>query len=275
MNRPRFEWLLFLAVTHALTGAPAAEQAATNAVAVPAGWLVVPEKALVLDVRQENLRPECRRQASELFQAVLQELLASGTAIYFSKAFVSAEAEYYRINLTNEVSRSTIENLLRSLEEALKQGAFDWQRLHELHVSAPDSDVVSRNLPWLSPGLEVGMIRLASDAQAALPILELTFRWSGKPMRGIVVSSGPGTRTDIYSGKGQAWKVDAALRLRQGETNRVTRSYSAPVWKARYDDMVSRPLSVTTQLILQDLKTGLTPPPAPPDLKSKKTKKRS
>jgi hypothetical protein len=274
--KARLKSILLLVLTQALAHTVPAEQVDTNTspAAVPAGWLLVPEKALVLDVRHDNLRPACRRHASELFQAILQELLASGTMIYFSKALVTAEAEYYRPNLTNEVSPKTVENLLRSLDESLKTGVLDWQRLHQIHISAPDSETVSRNLPWLSPGLDVRQIRMATEAQAALPVLELTFRWSGIAMRGIVLSSNPGSRANLYTGKGQAWKVDADLRLRQGESNRLARTYSAPDWKARYEDTISRPLSVTTQYILQDVKTGLTPSPALPDLKSAKAKKR-
>jgi hypothetical protein len=276
MKPLRFEWLLLLAFAPGFAGTVLAETPTTNVARadVPTSWLLVPEKALVLEVRHENLRPECRRPAAELFQAILQELLASGTTLYFSRAMVTTEAEYYRTNLTNEVSQSTVENLLRSLDESLKKGALDWQRLHELHVKAPDSETVSRNLPWLSPGVDVRQIRMAGEAQAGLPVLELNFRWSSRAMRGIVLSSNARThKADVFSGKGQAWKVDAELRLRQGETNRVTRTYSAPDWEARYYDMVSRPLAVTTRLILHDLKAGLTPPPAPPELKSRKTKK--
>jgi hypothetical protein len=277
MKPRRFEWLLLLAFVPGLAGTVRGETPGTDSLRAdaPTGWLLVPEKALVLDVRHENLRPECRRPASELFQAILQELLASGTTLYFSRAMVTTEAEYYRTNLTNEVSRSTVAELLGSLDESLKTGALDWQRLHELHVKAPDSETVSRNLPWLSPGPDVRQIRMAGEAQAGLPVLELSFRWSSTAMRGIVLSSNARThKADIFSGKGQAWKVDADLRLRQGETNRVTRTYSAPAWEARYYDMISRPLAVTTRLILHDLKAGLTPPSAPPDPKSKKTKKR-
>lgn len=239
---------------------------------VPPGWLTLPHNALVLDVRHEDLEPGCDQRAGELTQSILDELLNSGRKISFTREFVQAELDYLRANLETDPSRKTAEALIQSFQSALQTGTLDWEKLRELHISAPDSDTVARHLPWLSSRSDMGTIRLADATPSPHPILHLAFKWSSIPMRGAVSTSrNRGRDQRVYTGKGLAWKFGADVRLHQQGTNLFTRSYPAPAWKASYVTVESRPLFVNTQTLLQDLKKGLVPPPAPvPTTKQKR-----
>jgi hypothetical protein len=256
---------------------------ATGTDPVPHAWLYVPGRTLIFHVQHQGLTPGCRYEAAEMVHAVLCQFIQAQYTVYLSRSFVEAEAGYYRSHAADEPERTTAEQVIKCLDAALQSGQFGWARLREIHQAASKPDSVARSLPWLSLVPGIAQVRLAPAGDATWPVLNLNLSWSGRRTRGVVgrsVNSGM-SRTDYswrpdpwgFTGEGYLWKVDADIRLQRNGTNWFERGYPAPAWQDRYVGMETRPLFITTQRILQDLKAGLVPPD-PPSAQDKKRKKR-
>lgn len=245
---------------------------------VPAHWLHLTNKNVVLDIRHEKLATAARTEAGELVQSVIKELLYAGCTIHFSRAFVESEVAYYQKHLPNEHSPAIAEGVLTNLATALKDGEFNWENLRDLHRAAPDFVVVTRHLPWLAAVVDPQRLRLAG-VDHKLPVLELAIRWNGLSASGSAVSGAFDRRgfrvqadTRVSFGKAARWNINSDLRLHRDGAVVFEKNYPAEPWKKLYGSVWDTPLYVNQQKILADLKTGLKAPPPPPT-KSKAKKK--
>ena len=66
----------------------------TNGTAVPEGWLQLPSRELVLDLRHESLEYGARRDAGEFLDAVLNVLLEANYHVLLSDEFILDEIKY-------------------------------------------------------------------------------------------------------------------------------------------------------------------------------------
>ena len=266
MNLPRLTLLVLC-----LLGPLAASAADSASNTVPAHWLYLTNKNVVLDIRHEKLSAAARTEASELVQSVVKELLYAGYTIHFSRAFVESEVAYYQKHLTNELPRAIAEGVLTNLETALKTGEFNWDDLRALHRAAPDSAVVTRHLPWLAAVGDPQRLRLADPGDRALPVLELAVRWNSIVVRGTFVGWGSAIRGNrghddrlVNVGEVLLWNIHSDLRLRRDGTIVFEKNYPEVPWKKLYVSVMEHPIYINQQKILADLKTGLKAPPPPP-----------
>lgn len=265
-------WILCLALGgwHTAEGQVAGSNSFVSGVttvqtnAVP-GWLSSVSRSVVLDVEQDDLTPACRGEAGVLVEAVLGELLNAHLTVFLSPHLLESELAYYRKNRATETNAVVTDAVVELLEKALRTQDLDWPRLRELHARAPDGDVVTRHLPWLSVAPDRPERRLASVEDSARALLTLKLRWSGIPMQGIVAVAkhhGRGA-PGLYTGHSTLWRIEADLCLRQSGTPSVRLSYPAPAWKSNYEGISSRPLFITRRDVLNDLKTGAAALPEP------------
>jgi hypothetical protein len=276
---PLAPWLLLITTSLAFLMAPSLAPAADEVSPSPAGplnWLYLPDKSIVLRVRHEKLRPECRNDAAEFVQTVFNEFVRADYTIQLEREFVESEVAYYRANLTNENRRATAEGVVACLDASLKAGALDWDCLRAVHLAAPDSAAVTRNLPWLHLLRDHSQIRLADRSAASLPMLELAVRWSVRPVQGTSVSSvnirgvKQPALTTTYSGTTHLSNLDVTLRPREKGATLFERHYPEESWKRSYVGPWETPFYVIDQRILLDLRAGLKAPPPSPDPKKKK-----
>jgi hypothetical protein len=98
----------------------------TNGTAVLEGWLQLPSRELVLDLRHESLEYGARRNAGEFLDAVLNVLLEANYHVLLSDEFILDEIKYYRTNLTREAPIQMSAAILACLEKAHASGVLDW-----------------------------------------------------------------------------------------------------------------------------------------------------
>lgn len=266
--------LTLLLAALAAEAAPAA-RAATNAPAA-INWLYLPDRALVLDLRHQRMNLNCRSEAAEIVQSIIQELNLANYTVFLSRDYVQAERDYYRAHTTNEAPAATARAVLACLESSLARGDFDWSCLRDAARSAPDSLAVTRNFPWLHTLRDPRKLRLASADAASLPVLQLDIEWDGRASRGTAALNAPrwgGTslgENRVYQGVGHIWNIAATLRLRQGDRVVFEKEYPAEEWQKLYINNTGLPHYRTNQKILEDLQAGLKPPAAPLDKKKKR-----
>lgn len=237
-------------------------------------------RELVLLVTHQKLVPECREDAGEFVQSVLQELSRKGYTVHLARDFVSAECNYYRAHATNERPSATAQSVLACLENALQRDWLDWDCLRTAHRAAPDSAAVMRHFPWLQIPRDPSEVRLAA-ATNSLPVLELNLRWEGRIVRGMVSGSTPNFRgvpisdyAPTFSGNLHLWNPSATLRFRHQGAAWFEHTYAAETWRERYINKMDLPSYRTNQRILDDLHRELRPAvaPAPAGAKSKRTR---
>ena len=242
--------------------------AALSAEAAPAAtnWLYLPGRALVIDIRHQRMNLNCRSEAAEIVQSVLQQLLLAGYTVFLSRDYVQAERDYYRAHTTNEAPAATARAVLACLESSLARGDFDWSCLRDATRAAPDSLAVSRNFPWLHTLRDPKTLRLAPADATLLPVLQLDIEWDGRASRGTAAINAPrwgGTslgENRVYRGVGQIWNIAATLRLRQGDRLLFEKEYPAEEWQKLYINNTGLPHYRTNQKILEDMQAGLKPP---------------
>ncbi len=267
-------FLLLLLASLPAEAAPAAGAAANTPVAT--NWLYLTNRTLVLDIRHRQENVNCRTEAAEIVQSVLQQLLLADYTVFLSRDYVQAERDYYRVHATNEAPAATARAVLACLESSLTRGDFDWSCLRDAARAAPDSLAVSRNFPWLYAVRDPQKLRLASAEAASLPVLQLDIVWDGRASRGTAALNAPrwgGTslgENRVYQGVGHIWNIAATLRFRQGERVLFEKEYPAEEWQKLYINNTGLPHYRTNQKILEDLQLGLKPPAVPLDKKKKR-----
>ena len=251
--------------------------AALSAEAAPiaTNWLHLPGRALVLDIRHQRMNLNCRSEAAEIVQSVLQQLLLADYTVFITRDYVQAERDYYRAHSTSEAPAATARAVLACLESSLARGDFDWSCLRDAARAAPDSLAVSRNFPWLHTLRDPKKLRLVPADTSSLPVLQLDIEWDGRASRGTAAINAPkwgGTslgENRVYQGVGHVWNISATLRLRQGDRVLFEKEYPAEDWQKLYINNTGLPHYRTNQKILADLEAGLKPP-APPVGRKKK-----
>ena len=268
--------LLFLSLLLAALSAEAASAAGTTTSSSAAtNWLYLPNRALVLDIRHRKMNLNCRTEAAEIVQSVLQQLLLADYTVFLSRDYVQAEREYYRAHTTNEAPAATARAVLACLDSSLARGDFDWSCLRDAARAAPDSLAVTRNFPWLHTLRDPRKLRLAPAEAVSWPVLQLDIVWDGRASRGTAALNAPrwgGTslgENRVYQGVGHIWNIAATLRLRQGGRVMFEKEYPAEEWQKLYINNTGLPHYRTNQKILEDLQAGLKPP-APAEGKKKK-----
>jgi hypothetical protein len=250
-------------------GVSASDSPATAAsapvAAAPGSPVFVSSRDIVLQVHHEKMIPECRNEAGELVQTVVQELLRKGYVVHFSREYVEAERAYYRDHLTNEIPPETAKAVLACLDGSLKTGMLEWECLRAAHRAAPDSAAVMRNFPWLHPRLDGSAVKLA-PASNSFPVVELNLTWEGLPVRSTVASGTPKLRgvpvsdySPVFFGTTYLWNIPAIVRVRQGGVILMEQSYAAEPWKQQYVNSSDTPHYRTNQRILADLRNNLMP----------------
>jgi hypothetical protein len=126
-----------------------------------------------------------------------------------------------------------------------------------------------RHFPWLQIPRDPTEVRLAA-ATNSLPVLELTVRWEGRVVRGLVAAGTPKFRgvpisdyAPTFSGKLYLWNPSATLRLRHQGATLFEHSYAAEAWREHYINKMDLPSYRTNQRTLDDLHRDLRPAAAP------------
>jgi hypothetical protein len=141
--------LLPLIVCSGTSAASEGTNPATNVTVLPEGWLQLPTRELVLDLRHESLEPGSRRDASEFVAAVLNVLLGANYTVRLSDDFIRGELEYYRGN--QEVPVEMGRGILNCLERARASGVLDWDCFKGDFSRNGGPTAAERHLPWMAP----------------------------------------------------------------------------------------------------------------------------
>lgn len=248
---------------------------ATNCVPVPAGWLQVPGREVVLDFRAEGVQYGCRQDEGEFLLSVLNALLQAGYTVRLSDAYLQDEIVYYSLNQEREKPAAMSHGILECLRQARKAQSLDWDCFRAISRTTGDLISSARNLPWMSPPIHIESVALAGAGVTNLPQLHLRMQWHGVPVRSAVQYSGwrmPPRQGALLLRETTLWGFSANLRLEQGEQVLFTKDYPQDTGQKEYIG-ADTPLERSIQRILQDLDTGLKPKPTPaPQPKGKKNK---
>jgi len=220
-----------------------------------------------LEFHHTNMTPACRREAAEVTQTILVELMERDCTVFLSRPFLTAEIDYYRRYRTNENSTAVCDRLITTLSNALASGAIDWGSLRQLHTEAADVETISRGFPWLYPWRTMPPPKLAPET-GHVPLLRYTFDWQSIAAQGVA-----SVNRQAFVGRATLWKADAQFTF-QGSQGEVGRHYPAPAWAKDYFGQETRPIPILMEQVLADLRRGLKPPPPPPPPASAKTGKK-
>jgi len=223
---------------------------------IPESALVLSDRTYCLEFHHTNLTPACRREAAQLTQIILNELMERNCKVVLSRAFLAEELEYYRRFRTNETSRTVCEQMEATLADARQSGEIDWKRLRKIHSDSSDSETISHGFPWLYPWRTVDPPKLAPETGGP-PLLRFTFDWQGIASRGVASFN-----SQAYIGRSTLWKADAQLSF-NGPSGEVNKHYPAPAWVQEYYDQDLRPIPILIRQLTEDLRRGLKAPPAP------------
>jgi hypothetical protein len=124
----------------------------------------------------------------------------------------------------------------------------------------------------MAPPLKPNTLGLARPNDTNSACLSLTLEWTGRDGRGgVLYSRGPRTfpgESVLLQGKSKIWAFSAVMRLTKSSETLFEKNYQREEWKKSYSSAFEQPLWKTSEAILQDIKIGLRPTPAPPaDLK--------
>jgi hypothetical protein len=238
---------------------PAGTQPGTNATAIPQGWLQLPSRELILNVRHQSLEYGARPDAGEFLVAVLNVLLQANYTVRLSDDFMLDEINYYRANLSREAPAELSEGILACLEKARASGVLDWKSFQQ--ISSTDMIASRRHLPWMSPPFKAKAIRLGGADATNFACLHLSLKWAGRAYSGGVQflrrpERQPGDLR-LLEGQGTLWAFAAVMRLEKGSQTLFEKSYPQDEWQRTYVDLYERPVVKATQAILQDLMIGL------------------
>jgi hypothetical protein len=209
-----------------------------------------------LEFHHSNLSPACRREAAEVNQIILIEMMERDCTILLSRPFVTEELEYYRRFRTNELSAATCDKLIAVLGDALTSGEIDWDRLRQIHTEAANGEVVSRSLPWLYPWRTVAAPKLATESNQK-PLLRYVFEWQGIEAKGVA-----SVYYQAFIGRTTLWKADARVAF-HGSRGEIGRHYPAPAWVQEYFGQQTKPIPILMAQVIEDLRRGLKAPPSP------------
>ncbi len=247
----------------------------TNALSAETGWLRIPENKVMLTVHHEPLRPDCRREASELTFFVIQELLHANYTVHLSPSFVDEEISYYKsLGATNEAAAADA-RLLSCLETARTSGRLDWDCFRKVRDHASANLVGNTDFPWSQPPGNPAALQLSHSGDPPIPELELIVHWNGVTAPGSVGFSSRLRDAPLsMSGKSKLWNPSASLRLRSDGKESFQKDYPAQPWQRFYHQISDTPLQVTTLAILEDVRAGLKgkPETASKDTGKKKVK---
>ncbi|HYG35273.1 MAG TPA: hypothetical protein VEC99_10840 [Clostridia bacterium] len=253
-------------------GAPedlAATSAGLGTLALPEGWLQVPSREVVLDLRHESLEFGGRQDAGEFLAAVLNVLLGANYTVYLSDGFIRDEINYYRSHLSRERPAELSATVLKCLEQVHASGQLDWDSFQRDLGQAVDSATVGRHLPWLSPPFKANALRVAGAGSTNLPCLHLSLKWASRDYGGgVQYSRRPGGLTGetvLREGQCTLWAFDAELRLFKGDQRLLQKAYFRDEWQRTYVTVYERPLWKTSQAVLTDLATGVKVRPVAPE----------
>jgi len=262
-------------------GLEAAEGASpeTNLPAVPEGWLQVPSHEVILDVRHKWFEFSARQDACEFLATLINLLALANYTVRLSDDFVRQEINYYREYQNQEVPIELSKGLLDCLERSRVSGVLDWDCFKGDFSRGVQNATKQRHLPWMAPPLKPNALTLARPDNTNLACLSLTLEWTGRDSQGgVLYSRGPHTfpgESVLVQGRGKLWAFSAVMRLTKGSETLFEKTYQREEWKKSYSSAFEQPLWKTSEAILQDIKIGLRPKPAPPadTTKSKKRPK--
>jgi len=244
-----------------------ANSSTTNATAVPDGWMQLPSRELVLDVRHEPLDYSARQDAVEFVAAVLNVLLGANYTVRLSDKFVQSEIKYYRENLNQEKPPEISKAVLSCLEKARASGVLDWECFKGDFARTWEPKAVERHLPWLAPPIKARAVMFAGTNVANFACLRLSLKWTGRDYGGGVQHTRrPGGlmgETVITEGDSKLWAFEAVMRLTKGGQSAFEKTYPREEWQTTYITVYERPVWKTSQAILQDLASGLRSKPGP------------
>jgi len=250
----------------------------TNAPVAPDGWLQLPSREVVLDVRHKWFEFGTREDACEFVATLINLLTEANYTVRLSDDFVRQEINYYREYQNQEVPVELSKGLMNCLEQSRASGVLDWECFKGDFSRDVQNYVKQRHLPWMAPPLKPNMLALAKPGDTNSACLSLTLEWTGRDARGAVLySRGPRTfpgESALIQGKRKVWAFSAVMRLTKGSETSFEKTYQREEWKKSYSSAFEQPLWKTSEAILQDIKIGLRPKPAPA-LDTKKSKKRS
>lgn len=250
----------------------------TNALVASDGWLQSPSHEVVLDVRHKWFEFGTRQDACEFVATLINLLTEANYTVRLSDDFVRQEINYYREYQSQEVPIELSKGILNCLEQSRASGVLDWDCFKGDFSRDVQSYVKQRHLPWMAPPLKPNTLTLAKPGDTNSACLSLTLQWVGRDSRGAVLySRGPRTlpgETVLLQGKRKVWAFSAVMRLTKGTETLFEKTYQREEWKNSYSSAFEQPLWKTSEAILQDIKIGLRPKPAPP-AETKKSKKRS
>ncbi len=250
----------------------------TNGTAVPEGWLQLPSRELVLDLRHESLEYGARRDAGEFLDAVLNVLLEANYHVLLSDEFILDEIKYYRTNLTREAPIQMSDAILACLEKARASGVLDWDSFKQ--IPRPGMVATERHLPWMGPPFKARAISLGGAEATNFACLHLSLKWAGRSYGGAVQFSRrpgglPGERV-LLQGEKALWAFAAVMRLEKGGQTLFEKGYPQDEWQRTYVTILDQPAPKATQAILRDLITGLkaktVPVPGPSGKKSRRSR---
>jgi hypothetical protein len=249
----------------------------TNAPVALDGWLQLPSHEVVLDVRHKSFEFGTRQDACEFLATLINLLTEANYKVRLSDNFIRQEINYYREYQTQEVPIELSKGILNCLEQSRASGVLNWDCFKGDFIRGVQNYIKQRHLPWTAPPLKPDALTLAGPDTNS-PCLSLTLEWTGLNSRGAVLySRGPRTfpgESSLVQGKGKIWAFSAVMRLTKGTETLFEKSYQREEWKKSYSSAFEQPLWKTSEAILQDIKIGLRPKPAPPT-DTKKSKKRS
>jgi hypothetical protein len=247
---------------------------------VPVGWLQLPARDVVLDLRHQALEYGCRKEAGEFLISILNLLVQAGYTVRLSDGFLLEEINYYVLNQEKEKPVKMTQAVLACLRAARLSHVLDWDCFKA--ISKGDADLLAgaRHLPWMSPPFGSEAVKLIPAGGTNLPQLHLNLRWSGIPTHGAVQHArrpgGLTGETVLLSGEGMLWRFSAEMRLQDGKRVLFEKSYPQDAWQKTYISAYQHPAERNIERILQDLDTGLKPKPEPaPVAKGKKRRTRS
>jgi hypothetical protein len=272
-------WLPFV-VRGGAAEAIDASSAAANSPAIPDGWLQLPSRELVLDIRHKSFESGARRDSCEFLAGIINMLVAANYTVRLSDDFVQDEIKYYRDNLDKGRPDEISKGILTCLEQARASGVLNWDCFKTDSKQGGKSITVERHLPWVAPPFKANAIGLAGADGTNLACLHLSLEWTGLNCNGAVqYARRPGALTGetvLIQGSDKMWAFAAVMRLTAGNEAMFEKVYPREEWQHSYSSIYEQPLWKTSQAIFQDLASGLRPKPVSrSDSDAKKSRKRS
>lgn len=214
----------------------------------PFGWLQVPIKKVVVDIRQEGLKTKSRPEAAYLVTEILDLVTQAGYTAYLPHSFIDSEIAYLKRE-QSERDDPQIKALLQFLQESLKTNTIDWKSLADIRV--PDGS--GRLQPWSksnSKYFKSSRILVQSKQGEKLPTLEIILKWEerdGYQVGGQVV----GTSLSVNNFSASLNFVDA------NQKTAFQKEYAAGEYPTSFSGFENSPAGKQIQRIRKDIKRGI------------------